>query len=667
MEGLILGILLQVAVPFFPRAHYIAPEDTTAGPHRIAPRQEQVGTYKTIRKVPVIIVSFSDWAFSNSKGKVDSMFNSDKWTSTYGGKSIREYFKSSSGGNYQPQFDIYGPVTLSHPYTYYYQISINWSAGTDTTQKNLAFYAAQEACEAINDTVDFSQYDGDGDGNIDLVYILYAGYGANDYNYLPETVQHPTQRSLTITNLIWPHYAHMSQNLGPFDGKGLYDYECSNELDGVMEAYYPSYGTDVTTGIGVATHEFSHALGLPDMYQTNGFDKKKRMGQWDIMDQGCYNNLSQVPASYSSWERWIMGWIEPIRLDTASNDTLKSLIKSNKAYYYPTDGNDVNKPASNSAPFYLLENRQKEGFDWCLPGHGLLMTKITYKSSYSTWQGGNNTEPFAVDIVEADGLAPSYSSTDQKNGYLGKDGDCFPTGAKRYVFSNGDSIANIQEENGVITFEYNGGYHNPCEGFETQTYYVDTLVCDTLLPYTWQAHEFETPDSFRVVIASQLGCGDSIVTWYRLDTVHCEAPEPEPTGVEENKSLNGLKGLKGLKGKKVVWNGQIVVEENGKVYDLEGNTIERFHPVPPRRIPAYPGEIRKIQSNGDTIGIYLKGDERSHYVVTADGYQIVEWNNDYYYARLKKGQVVRTDRMVKNVGKRSKKDQKWLKWHGIKH
>lgn len=388
----------------------------------------------------VILVNFTDVAFETSKAELDSMLIGKNYTRdysyTYRGKtyrvtsngSARQYFEDASFGQYNPQLDVVGPVTVSKASTYY---GGNNSAGGDKYPEVMI----KEACELVNDSVDYSLYDNDNDGYVDFVYVIYAGYGEADGGG---------------DNTIWPHAWYLYSAAGrkcEVDGKKIDLYACGNELD---------YYTKHHTGIGTFCHEFSHVLGLPDLYTTEG-ETHKTLGEWSILDYGPYNNDGNTPPTYSAYERFFMGWLTPELIVDSANIVLEELNNSQHALLISeTDQHNLIGNDPNPANFYLLENRQKEGWDEYLPGHGLMITHVQY--NYNSWLQNtvnNSSNRMGVDLIEADGKEPDYYSNEY--GYSGKPGDLFPAGAKQYMEIDNHEIEEIKEDNGIITFKYKGG------------------------------------------------------------------------------------------------------------------------------------------------------------------------------------------------------------------
>lgn len=381
----------------------------------------------------VILVNFADVAFETEKAEMDSMLIGENYTRNYSysykGKtysvnskgSARQYFQDASNGQYNPQFDVIGPVTVSNNVSYYGK---NDSYGNDMYADKMV----SEACK-LADTefdVDFTQYDNDNDGYVDFVFVIYAGYGEADGG---------------ASTTIWPHSWNLlsAGTQCKVDSKTVDLYACGNELDFYSKKH---------TGIGTFCHEFSHVLGLPDLYVTNT-SSHTTMNEWDIMDYGPYNNEGNTPPTFSAYERFFMGWLQPRLIVEPENITLKDLQTSNEALLISTT-DEHNLIGNNPDPtkFYLLENRQQEGWDEYLPGHGLMLTYIQYSAKKWAENTVNNTaKNMGVDLIEANG----------KTSNQGKATDLFPAGATAYLKIEGHAIEEIQEIDGVIKFKYRGG------------------------------------------------------------------------------------------------------------------------------------------------------------------------------------------------------------------
>lgn len=421
-----------------------------AAPSRVAQAQKVATPLNIAPRGLVILVNFTDVAFTTDKAEMDSMLIGKNYTRdysyNYGGRkyfvtsegSAWKYFYDSSNGQYSPQFDVVGPVTVSKNMAYY------GKNNPSTDFDNAPWTMVKEACQLVDDSVDFSLYDNDKDGYVDFVYVIYAGYGEADGGE---------------ENTIWPH-SYWLLDAGvtcKVDGKCVDLYACGNEMD--------SY-TNHHTGIGTFCHEFSHVLGLPDLYETTGYGTHKTIGSWSILDYGPYNNDGNTPPAYSAYEQFFMGWLTPRLIVDPENVVLNELQTSDNALLISTSdehnllGNDP-KPTT----FYMVENRQQVGWDEYIPGHGMMLTKIQYSSN--TWMDNtvnNNARKMGVDLIEADGKTPDIYSS----GFDGKEGDLFPAGATEYLGITNHSIEEISEKDGVIYFKYRGGITTSTEQVQQQ-------------------------------------------------------------------------------------------------------------------------------------------------------------------------------------------------------
>ena len=438
----------------------------------------------------IIIVNFKDLAFETSKAEMDSMLTGKNYTRnysyTYNNKTYKvnsqgsacQYFQEASFGHYNPQFDVVGPVTISKDMSYYGK---NDTYGNDMYPDKMV----SEACK-LADTeydVDFTQYDNDKDGYVDFVYVIYAGFGEADGG---------------AANTIWPHSWNLlsAGTQCKVDGKTVDLYACGNELDNYTKHH---------TGIGTFCHEFSHVLGLPDLYETDpsNMHYKKTLGSWDVMDYGPYNNDGNTPPTFSAYERFFMGWSKPELIIDTANITLEDIKESNRALLISSSdehnliGNDP-KPTT----FYLLENRQQNGWDEYLPGHGLMITKIQY--NYNKWfenTVNNRATSMGIDLIEADGKTPTYN----QNGYDGKATDLFPTGATEYTKIADHPIEDIKEIDGVIYFKYKGGVEveDPETAVEDITSTIEVIAIYNILGQRQMTTDVESlPHGTYVVVTS---------------------------------------------------------------------------------------------------------------------------------------------------------------------
>lgn len=301
-------------------------------------------TYLGEKKGLIILMEFPNLKFvnKNKNGKTidvhdfwNDLANKDGLKNVNGvliNGSIRDYFTSQSYGKFTIDFDVCGPYTAKNKYAYYGR---NVDYGGFSFDEH-PFELVAEACQAADKEVNFKDYDWDDDGEVDQVYVVYAGHGEASYND-PE--------------LIWPHESSLSGWMGEpltLQGMTIDTYACGNELD----------AQDRTMGIGTICHEFSHCLGLPDVYDAETGESV--VGGYDIMDSGNYNGDSWYPAGYSAFERYFCGWIEPTPYTSASQiDDLLPLHNNPDAL--------IIRPFEGSTNYYMIENRAKESWDKFLP------------------------------------------------------------------------------------------------------------------------------------------------------------------------------------------------------------------------------------------------------------------------------------------------------------
>ena len=393
--------------------------DQVATSARTAPRNA-IGTRTILPKIPVIMVNFADMAYRTPRSAAEEMF-----------ANITTYFSDQSFGEYTPQFDLYGPITLSQSYAYY-------GAGNPG---NKVTDMVTEACQLMDDSLDFSLYDTNNDGKIDLVFVLFAGPPMSDKGGISSTwISDPS-------NLIWPHYWYYNSGV-TLDGKSIYAYEVSSELDG----FFSNDSIAVPAGIGLAAHEFGHALGLPDFYPSGGVGTYKTLGEWSLMDYGCYLNNVKTPAGFTAYERWFMNWITPTQLIDSTQVTLAPINTSGESYIICDSGIVHNLNAQNPSPqvCYILENRQQTGWDTYIPGHGLLIYRFNHAKWSQSYVNASQTD-MGLDIIEADGITTSAADIQ------GKQGDAFPyntiTSFTPYPYA---PIYDITEEDGNIHFIFRG-------------------------------------------------------------------------------------------------------------------------------------------------------------------------------------------------------------------
>lgn len=451
--------------------------------HRIAKRTKRKAAWGAEtnpisgeRKGLVILVNYKDKKMQHTQAEYNDYFNKAGYSDNNCTGSVRDYFLSQSYGKFSLDFDVMGPVTLSKNLSYY---GDNDSDGNDK-------HAAEMVAEAVKlavSGIDLKRYDWDGDGYVDQVYVVYAGYG---------------EHADAPANTIWPHEFELSEaakyNDGPgaltINGVTIDTYACSSELRG-------SSGNKMD-GIGTACHEFSHCLAIPDMYDTSADGENFGMNVWDLMDYGSYNGedgYGETPAPFTSYERMYCGWLTPVELTQPCNvNDMPAITKEPVAYLIRNDNPKF------PGEYYLLENHQQESWDAYAPAHGMLVLHVDFNSNAWKQNTVNNVASHQrMTIIPADGKLSHYNTagdtwpgTSKKTALT----DSSNPAAKLYNLNSngrkfmGHPIENIAEKDGLISFTFDGGKALP--QLATPTALPATQVTASGFTAQWQKVEGAT-------------------------------------------------------------------------------------------------------------------------------------------------------------------------------
>lgn len=386
------------------------------------------------KKGLIILANFSDVAFGD--GHDNALYckiaNEEGFNEGSFQGSMYDYFYDQSEGLFMLSFDVVGPVTVSREQSYYGE--------NDPESNDSDKHPASMVIEALllaDSQVDYSDYDWDGDGEVEQVYVVYAGKGEADGG---------------ATYTIWPHEWQLSSANYFGDGSGaqildgvrINTYACGSELD----------GSGNIAGIGTMCHEFSHCLGYPDYYDTD-YSGGQGMDYWDIMAGGSYNGNGYLPAGYTSYERWVAGWKIPVELtDATSVSSMRALQDGGNTYVIYNKG--------HRDEFFLLENRQRIGWDGGLPGAGLLILHVDYNESiWALNQPNDDPEHQRMTWIAADGEY-QYEIYEGNKYYTlaGEATDPFPYNEVNAFNKNTTPAASLYNEN------------------EDGTYYLDSSVED---------------------------------------------------------------------------------------------------------------------------------------------------------------------------------------------
>lgn len=455
------------------------------GPSRVG----QFGDMRGQKKGLVILVNFTDkkMASTHTQTTFNNIFNQVGYSANGHIGCVADYFKAQSYGQFELDFDVVGPVTTANKMAYY---GGNDSNGDDLRPATMVI----EACRAVDGQVNFADYDWDGDGTVDQVFVIYAGYG---------------EHAGASENTIWPHEYELSSAAQYGDGTGklkldnvwINTYACAPELTGASGS--------ALNGIGTACHEFSHCLGYPDTYDID-YSGGIGMDYYDVMCSGSYNGPSsdgEVPSGYTAYERWCAGWLTPVELNGPANIVnMPDLATSPTAY--------VIYNSANRDEFLLLENRQSAGYfryyGSSIAGHGLFITHIDYNESVWADNAPNDTKTHQrVTWVPADKNYGTYSSIygDWTVTSAQQKGDYFPGtgnvtsfdasqygnyGGKWFKAENGSNytshtLSEISESQGTISFLVDGG---DLPDRYTITYNAGSGTCETT-SWTQTASSYE--------------------------------------------------------------------------------------------------------------------------------------------------------------------------------
>lgn len=412
------------------------------------------GSYFGKKKGLIILVQYKDkkFKFGHNQKMYNRIANETGYANSLGFVgSVKDYFLAQSNGQFELDFDVVGPYTLNHEYAYYGAPSGN---SHDVRPCDMVY----DACRLADPDVNFADYDWDGDGYVEQVYVLFAGLG---------------QAAGGDENTIWPHeYKLQEGNNGSYVSKDnnvvVNTYACGPEL---TLQYTPVAYRERVDGIGTLCHEFSHCLGYPDLYDTN-YGGNFGMGSFDLMDAGSYNGESFCPPNYSAYEKWFAGWITPTVLDKPAS--VKGMqaqdVKYGQAFVVYND--------NNKNEYYLIENRQQNVGIWDkqLPASGMMITHVDYDKNI--WESNhvntivNSSGDYAYHNNDHQRLTIFHADNEEGSSADSQAGDLYPFNGNNSLTDTsspaatiyqggttmGKPITNItQNEDGSIDFDFMGG------------------------------------------------------------------------------------------------------------------------------------------------------------------------------------------------------------------
>lgn len=343
--------------------------DSHRASRRLPKRKTDWDASKKYKQI-VVLFFFSDFDFEeeHSWDFYNSILNKPGYNEGNGVGCVADYYRAQSGGLFNLQFDIYGPYKVS-------QKAQPYDNPTSST-KNYGRDAMLEATQLFvseHPEIDFSEYDWNGNGYVNQVVFIYAGYGGNTQKY----------------GHIWPNTGSFSAVETP-DGKKISSYTASAEL-------WPT-SPPRSCGIGTICHEFSHTLGLPDIYPVGNNLPYSAVDEWDLMDGGNFTNYGWCPPNFSPLEKMLLGWLTPVELKDATTITEMIPIE---------EGGPVYQIKHTDTEYLLLENRQWKGWDLGIPGKGLVIYSVNFDES--VWRNNNvnsfsDESEFHYKLIHADNL-----------------------------------------------------------------------------------------------------------------------------------------------------------------------------------------------------------------------------------------------------------------------
>ena len=352
--------------------------------------------------IAVLLVQFKNAKFTYAKEDFNNILNTKDFVyenaiaNSIG--SARDYFMAQSDGKFRPNFIVTDIVTLDNNMEYY--------GGNDTSgDDKKATYMVKEGIQKADAAgFDFSKCDNNGDGEVEFIYCIYAGYsesyGADE-------------------NTVWPHQWQLSAEAGSItvDGVKCDTYACSGELV-YNESYEDRIGKTMA-GIGLICHEFSHCLGLHDIYDTTYESGNWCMDYWDVMDQGNYAAEGYVPVGYSAYQRDFCGWRELVEINSKGTYSMLPLTQGGVGYKVVND--------ANKNEYYILENRKQEGWDKHLFGSGMLVIHVDYnKSAWDSNKINTTKDHPRYTLIPADNELLPYSSNNSSQFVASLKGDVWP-------------------------------------------------------------------------------------------------------------------------------------------------------------------------------------------------------------------------------------------------
>ncbi|MFC4068844.1 M6 family metalloprotease domain-containing protein [Actinoplanes subglobosus] len=345
-------------------------------------------------RVIVVLVDFPDRAMERPAEEFDDLFFS---TGVLPNGSVREYYREVSGGLIDLVGKTVGPLRLPRPLSWYANGNFGIGRPSGAPRANIM---AQDAARAADGIVDFTSYDNDGNGFVDAFVIVHAGRGG-------EETRRPGD--------IWSH-KWVLPSVHRADATSIFAYLTIPE----------------DSKIGVCAHELGHLLfGFPDLYDAD--DTSEGLGDWCLMAGGSWGGGGDVPVHPSAWCKVNQGWATAVNVTTPGPLTLPDVKDSNTVHRMWTDGR-------TGPEYFLMENRQRTGYDASLPGDGLLIWHVD-----ETRENNQDERRYMVGLVQADGRRDLEANRNR-----GDAGDPYPGRSENTRF-DGESTPSSDSHSGRAT------------------------------------------------------------------------------------------------------------------------------------------------------------------------------------------------------------------------
>ena len=616
---------------------------------------------RTYRQL-VILVSFKDRDFlmPDPQATYDSIFNYNGYNQRQGKGCVADYFRDQSNGLFNLQFDVYGPIKVSS--------KANPFSNPTIQTRNYGREQIVEATQTfINEhpEIRYSLYDWDGDRYINQIVYVFAGYSGNvnpNYGY------------------VWPNTNYLDQTLSTPDGLRFSSYTVSAEL----------WPNDKSFGIGTICHEFSHSLGLPDIYPTNG-NGYSIVDEWDLMDGGNFTNYGWSPPNYTAMEKYMLGWLNPIELTGAA--TIKNLQPSE-------EGGAVYRIKHSDSEWLMLENRQQQGWDAGAPGKGLVIYHVFYDLLAWATNTVNNNNKRRFELIHADNMdydawdlrvgnvspyqnkymmnnqmlsTSPYPWTDSATSFVNNEltDNSVPPARMNYPNTKGNEflgkpITNIQmSDDGLVSFDFMGGVPDIPAEYQL-TYMVDGEIYKTIevecgaditpeeeptkegytfsgwseIPETMPENDVTITGSFTINKYTLTYLVDSV----EYKTIEVEygtslTPEEEPT--KEGHTFSGWSEIpETMPAKDVTITGSFTINKYTLTYSVDGEEyksydIEYGASVTPEEKPTKEGYTfsgwsvipQTMPAKDVTVtGTFTKGAFKMSYMVDSEVYKTVMYD-----------------------------------------